>query len=215
MKPQLKAKNLTVKVRPNGSVYVSRGRKLVAYVAPEVFTEGWAKQALAARPKGLHGVIPLKGQGRVGLQTKAKPVPNGIRLRFTLAPLETVKVIHLRLVACLPYQDWRESPYRLGGKTGKIPSKAPSNIRLAEAQSTALSLGPSPVHKDLVLGLTAPRLYTVLQDNRQWTPFLQAFVNRHEPNNPAWSWRKGRKKVFDFTLSFSVPVQQISDGARK
>lgn len=206
MKPQDKAGSLSVKVLPNHSVAIARGRKPVAVLAPEIFTEGWAKQALAPRPQGVYGIVPLKGQGRVGLQTLVKVVKNGIRLRFTLAPLETVKVIHLRLVVGLPYKDWEGSPYKLGGKAGKVPAKAPGNIRMAEAQSTPLTLGPSPVHKGLTFTMKAPGLYSVLQDNRQWTPFLQAFVNRHEPAEPAWEWKKGRKKIFNLMLLFSVPV---------
>lgn len=211
MKPKPKNNGLTVKTRPNSSIDLVLGRKLVAHIAPEIFTEGWAKQALAAHPQGSYGVIPLAGQGKVGLLGSLKIAKNNLRLRFTLMPLETVKAIHLRLVASLPYKNWLESPYKLGGKKGRVPTKPPANIRLAEAQSVPLNLGPSAVHKGLVMGLKAPRLYTVLQDNRQWSPFLQAFVNRHEPAEPAWDWKKGQKKVFDFTLSFSVPIQKIQN----
>jgi hypothetical protein len=199
MKIKPKSKDFTAQVGPNGLVKVTQGRKLVALIAPEIFTEGWAKRSLTARPQGAHGIIPIPGQGWVALQTTVKPVKSGIRLRFTLTPLETVKVIHLRLVMNLPYNDWLNSRYQLGRKAGRIPTKKPANIRLAEAQSTPLTLGPSPLHDGLTLGLKAPKLYTVLQDNRQWTPYLQAFVNRHEPNDPAWEWRQ--KKVFAFTLS--------------
>lgn len=206
MKTQRRAGGLTLKVLSNHSVVILQGRKEIAWIAPEIFTEGWAKQALAARPQGPYGIVPLKGQGRIGLQTAVKPAKGGVRLRFTLTPLETVKAIHLRLVMGLPYKDWQGSSYKLGGKTGKVPTKAPANIRIGEAQSKILTLGPSTVHQGLILRLKAPRLYTVLQDNRQWTPYLQAFVNRHEPAEPAWEWKKGRRKVFDFTLYFSVPI---------
>ena len=208
MKPQPKADKLTVKILPNQSVNLALGQKLVASIAPEVFTEGWAKQALSARPQGRYGTIPV-GKGRVGLQAAAKAAGNSLHLRFILTPLETVKAIHLRLVVSLPYKDWLESPYKLGGKTGRVPTKQPANFRLAEAQSTPLTLGLSPVHGGLTLRMKAPRLYTVLQDNRQWSPFLQAFVNRHEPAEPAWEWKKGRKKIFDFTLSFSLPIHPM------
>lgn len=185
------------------------GRKPVAFIAPEVFTEGWAKQSLLARSEGGHGIIPLAGKGRVGLQTAMKILKNSLRLRFTLIPLETVKAIHLRLVVSFPYKNWLESPYKLGAKSGRVPTKPPANIRLAEAQSTPLTLGPSTTHKGLILRMKAPRLYTVLQDNRQWSPYLQAFVNRHEPAEPAWEWKKGRKKIFSFVLSFSIPIHSM------
>lgn len=209
MKPQPKINNLTVKVLPNQSMNLTLGGKFVGSIAPEVFTEGWAKQSLSARPQGRYGVIPLAGQKKVGLQSSAKVLKNNLHLRFTLAPLEKVKAIHLRLVLSLPYKDWLESPYKLGGKTGRVPTKQPANIRLAEAQSSPLTLGPSTTHQGLVFRLKAPRLYTVLQDNRQWSPYLQAFVNRHEPAEPAWEWKRGRKKVFDFTLSFSLPIHPM------
>ncbi|SRR5579871_2686995 len=213
MKTSPKA-GLVLKVLPNQSVAITLGPKTVAWMAPEIFTEGWAKQSLAVRPQGSYGVVPLKGQGRVGLQTLAKMTKKGVRLRFTLTPLETVKAIHLRLVLGLPYKDWQGSFYQLGAKRGKIPAKAPANIRIAEAQSTPLTLGPSRLPKGLALEMKAPRLYTVLQDNRQWTPTLQAFVNRHEPAEPAWEWKKGRKKVFGFTLSFSVPIRGAAEKPR-
>lgn len=206
MKSKPETKNLNVQINPNGSVNIFEGRKVAALIAPEIFTEGWAKQSLAARPLGLQGIVPLAGQGRVGLQTTAKLVYKGLRLRFTLIPLEKVKVIHLRLVISLPYKNWEKSPYQLGRKTGKVPVNPPVHIRIAEAQSTPLSLGPSPVNKGLSFRLKAPRLYTVLQDNRQWSPYLQAFMNRHEPVEPAWEWKKGRKKVFEFTLFFPMPI---------
>jgi hypothetical protein len=200
-------KSLTVKVNSNGSVHLLQERRTVAMVAPEIFTEGWAKQSLAAHPQGPYGIVPLAGQGRVGLKTVVKAAKTDLHLRFTLTPLETVKAIHLRLVVSLPYKDWLGSPYRLDKTAGRIPAKKPANIRLAEAQSTPLTLGPSST--GLTLGLKAPRLYTVLQDNRQWSPFLQAFVNRHEPAEPAWQWKKDRKKAFNFTLSFPIPVKVI------
>jgi hypothetical protein len=202
MKPQKQIP--VVQVLKNGSVNLKKGGKLIAYIAPEIFTEGWAKNALSDRLKDsrFQVIIPLATGGRVGLQTTVKASPNGLRFRFVLTPLETVKVIHIRLVINLPYNDWQESPYRLGSNTGCIPVKAPANNRLAEAFSASLSLGPSPVHKGLMMRLSPPKLHTVLQDNRQWTPFLHAFVTRNEKSDPAWKWTVGRKKVYGFSLSF-------------
>jgi hypothetical protein len=132
-----------------------------------------------------------------------KSIKSGFRFQFTLTPLETVKVIHIRLVINLPYKDWQVSPYQLGLNLGNIPVPAPANNRLSEADSSVLTLGPSRALKGLVMTLKSPKLHTVLQDNRQWTPFLHAFVTRNEPSDPAWKWPSGRKKVYRFTLSFN------------
>jgi hypothetical protein len=202
MKPASKKNILTTQVLKNGSVNITQGRKLIAYIAPEIFTEGWAKNTVADRLKapGFDGIVALPGGGRIGLQTVVTAGKTGIRFRFAMTPLDAVKVIHIRLVINLPYKDWWENPYTLGKSVGRIPTEAPKNNRLAESQSVPLTLGPSAAHNGLVLRLKAPGLYTVLQDNRQWTPFLHAFVNRHEPNDHAWKWAAGDKKVYGFTL---------------
>jgi hypothetical protein len=90
----------------------------------------------------------------------------------------------------------------LGIHDGIIPVKAPTDNLLAETRTGTLTLGPSPVHKGLALRLSAPKLQIRLQDNRQWTPFLHAFVTGDEKSEPAWKWAAGRKKVYGFTLSF-------------
>jgi hypothetical protein len=199
MDPKIK---IGVQILSNGTVNLYRGRKRVAFITPEIFTEGWAKNVPSARLKAPRrgGVIPLPGQGRLGLKTSATPVRSGFRFRFVLTALEMVKVIHVRLVVNLPYKDWLGCGYRLGRKAGRFPAKTPANNRLAEAQEARLTMGPS---KGVVWGMKAPGLYTVLQDNRQWTPYLHAFVNRHEPNDPAWAWKAGGKKVYAFTLMFT------------
>jgi len=204
MKPMTPNDFLSVLALQNGSVNIQKGRKLIAYIAPEVFTEGWTKNTLngSLQDPRYQGIIPLVDGGRIGLQTTVKSVQNGLRFRFVLTPLETVEVIHIRLVVNLPYKDWQKSPYRLGPHSGIIPVKAPANNRLAETPSGSLTLGPSPIHKGLALRLSTPKLDILLQDNRQWTPFLHAFVTGNEKSDPVWRWQKGRKKIYEFTLSF-------------
>jgi hypothetical protein len=189
----------------NGSVLVRRDGKTIALVTPEIFTEGWAKNALSPRRKarGYHGVVPLAGQDAVGLQTNVVPMQDGTHLRFTLIPLGPVKVIHIRMVVNLPYLQWQGARFRLGVKRGKVPVSVPKNNRLAEAASACLLLGPSSAIGGLSLRMRAPGLHTVLQDNRQWTPFLHAFVTCGEKSDPPWTWKKGRPKTYRFDLSWT------------
>lgn len=203
-KPKLENISLTVHPLTNGTVNIKKGQKLIAFIAPEVFTQGWAKHVPAKSHKvpRIQGLIPLGKCERIGLQTTAKAGKTGIHFRFILTPLETVKVIHIRLVINLPYKDWQNSPYQLGAVKGSIPVPAPTDNRLATAQSSLLTLGPSPALKGMMMHLTSPKLQTVLQDNRQWTPFLHAFMTRNEPSEPVWIWKAGKKKAYDFTLSF-------------
>jgi len=193
----------TVELLKNGTVNLRLGVKLIAFLAPEIFTEGWAKNALSDKPvdKRFNGVIPLVTKGRIGLQTAIQADPSGIHFKFTLVPLQTVKAIHIRLVVNLSYKDWQGCPYQLGSLNGTIPVAAPKDNRLAEAKSGALRLGPSKKLKGLGLRIEAPGLLTVLQDNRQWTPYLHAFVTGGEKADKAWVWRKGQKKVYGFTLT--------------
>jgi hypothetical protein len=193
----------TAKVSPNGSVVLRQGRRLVGFIAPEVFTEGWAKNALNARFKvpGFDGIVVTPSGERIGLLSSVKTVKSGYRFRFTLLPLETLKAIHIRLVVNLPYQDWHGSSYRSGLKKGVLPIPPPKQNRLAQTTSP-LNLGPSKTLKGLGLTLTAPKLLTVLQDNRQWTPYLHAFVTGKEKSVSAWKWMVGQKKVYEFTLTF-------------
>jgi hypothetical protein len=63
MKPQKQIP--VVQVLKNGSVNLKKGGKLIAYIAPEIFTEGWAKNALSDRLKDsrFQGIIPLATGG--------------------------------------------------------------------------------------------------------------------------------------------------------
>ncbi|GEM_PF-2101178 len=240
MKPKTNP-STAVELLKNGTVNLRRGGKLIAFLAPEIFTEGWAKNALSDKlgDQRFNGVIPLVTGGRVpiqpvdprtsgsgakknglptfpfagparglqpkkkwvGLQTSIQADPAGIHFKFTLTPLETVKAIHIRMVVNLPYKDWRGGAYRLGPLKGTIPVPAPKDNRLAEAKSGSLRLGPSKQLKGLGLGMEAPGLLTVLQDNRQWTPYLHAFVTGGEKADKPWVWRKGQKKTYGLTLT--------------
>jgi hypothetical protein len=204
MKPNPVRKGLSLHITKSGPVKISENRKLIAFITPEIFTEGWAKNIPKDRLKapGFQGIIPLVGGGKVGLNTSVKGSHSGIKLRFALTPLINVKVIHIRLVVNLPYKSWQGCPYHLGSKSGRVRIPSLKNDKLDEGQSAPLTLGPSAVHHGLILELKAPGLHTVLQDNRQWTPFLHAFVTRNEPSDPAWHWKAGRIKVYQFSLNF-------------
>lgn len=183
----------------DGTLRLWIGGKKTAFWVPEIFTEGWEKHTLSPKGKetGFDGVVSLPGGVRVGVLHKVTPLRSAFRIRTTLVPLESFRAIHARVVLNLPYKEWQGVPFRLGSKKGLLPKAVSASPRLAEGKG-ALQLGPS---RGFALGLRATALSTVLQDNRQWTPYLHAFVTGREKSDPAWTWRAGEKKVYDLTLT--------------
>ncbi len=202
MKPKTIPRDLTAKVLKGGSVALFYSPKRIAILTPELFTEGWAKNTAKAAPrlKGYQGMVKLP-EGSVGLNTVLKPGWTGLEIHAVLTPFSDVRLIHVRQVVNLPYGDWAGKGFELGNAKGKIPKKSQVSNKIAEAKSKVLRLGP---HSDLdgkTLALKAQGFQIVLQDNRQWTPFLHAFVTRGEASEPAWIWKKGRKKEYRMILS--------------
>lgn len=160
---------------------VLAGPRVLALIAPEAFTEGWAKHTVDAglTDGRFDGLIPLPDGGRIGLQSFVDACPEAkggghppLRLRFVLAALAPTFLLHLRVVVHLPYGDWAGSPYQLGASGGRVPLAPTDSIRIAEEDSAPLVLGPAGSLGGLTLRLEAPGLHTVLQDNRRWTPYL-------------------------------------------
>ena len=211
MKSSRPVQTPTVQILANGSVDIGHAEGLMATVSPEVFAEGWKKHAPVDGPAepGYEGVIPFEGGARIGLSTKVTARGSNLQFRFRLVALETLRAIHVRIVVSLPYEAWQGSPYRWGSQQGPIPGPAPAVNRLAEADSGPLLLGPSAALRGRTLRLDGPGLLAVLQDNRQWTPFLQAFVTHNETTDPAWTWKAGQERTYDFTLSF---LETTKDG---
>lgn len=186
----------------DGRVNLDYGGNRLAFILPEIFTEGWAKHTpmASAKAKGHQGLVILPA-GSIALKTTATPVKGGFQINAVLTPLSTVKVIHIRQVVNLPYGDWAGKGFRLGKSKGPIPVNPGANNKISEEDSASLKLGPHPGLKGKNLKLKAPRLHLVLQDNRQWTPFLHAFVTLNEPSESAWVWKKGEKKQYRMTLT--------------
>ncbi len=193
--------SLTAKVMKDGRVDVFYGLKKLAFILPEIFTEGWAKHKAkaSAKTKGYQGLVILS-TGSIGLKTMVSPVKGGIQILAVLTPLSTVQVIHIRQVINLAYEEWAGKGFRLGANKGVIPVQPQADNKISEGNSQILELGPHPALGGQVLSIKAPRLTTVLQDNRQWTPFLHAFVTRGEVSNPVWTWKKGVKKEYRLVL---------------
>jgi len=193
---------LQAKVMKDGRVNLDYGGNRLAFILPEIFTEGWAKHTPMASPKakGHQGLVILPA-GSIGLKTTATPVKGGFLINAILTPFSTVKVIHIRQVVNLPYGDWAGKGFRLGKQRGQIPVNPEADNKISEGDMANLELGPHPGLKGKSLKLKASRLHLVLQDNRQWSPFLHAFVTRNEPSDSAWSWKKGVKKEFRMTLT--------------
>ncbi len=195
---------LTAKILDEGSAALFYGPKKIAVVTPELFIEGWVKNTARPSPKGKapQGLVKLP-DGLIGLKTTVKFIPKGLEVRVVVMPLSDVKLIHVRQVVNLPYKDWAGKAFEFGKKKGVIPQKTPADIKMAEGKTKALRLGPHPLLGGKTLKIQAPGLHLVLQDNRQWTPFLHAFVTRGEASDPAWVWKKGRKKEYRIVFVFA------------
>ena len=200
MKKVPKTSSFKSKVLKEGSIALFYGSKKIAVITPELFTPGWAKNtAGVTRQKGIQGLVKL-AQGSIGLKTTVRRVKEGVEVLEVLTPLADVEMIHVRQVVNLPYGEWEGKPYELGKKKGIIPIEPPADIKIAGAESKTLKLGPGPLLGGKSLQVKAPGLQMVLQDNRQWTPFLHIFVTRGEASDPAWVWNKGKKKEYRMVL---------------
>jgi len=195
---------LTARIMKDGQVNLTFGRKKLAFILPEIFSEGWAKHTAKAssKVKGQQALVTVP-DGTIGLKTSVKPTKNGIQVSAVLTPLSDVKIIHIRQVVNLRYNDWAGKAFRLGTKQGTIPVKPQADNKISEGKSVRLVLGPQASLGGKSLQIQAPRLQLVLQDNRQWTPFLHAFVTKGEPSEPAWIWKKGVKKEYRMNVTVS------------
>jgi len=194
---------MTARIQGGGEVHLSCGKRKLAFVVPEIFTPGWAKNTprLNRKDRRTQGQAALP-DGTVGLKSAVTAVRDGFRIHMTLTPLSAVQVIHIRVVVNLAYGKWAGVPFSLGSTKAVIPRVPETNNKIGEGDSAVLDLGPNPAFEGRILRMKAPRLHLDLQDNRQWTPYLHAFVTRNEPSDPAWVWKKGVKKDYRFTLSF-------------
>ncbi len=197
-----------------GSVTLTDGNKSVGKITPEVFSEGWRKNVVdeALQSASVDGLIPAGKKGSVGLKTQITLSGETCNFKFKLCPLSPVEVIHVRIVLSLPYGDWTGGEFRLGQQKGIIRAERRADPKISEGKSKVLSLGPS--RQELRIKLRAPGLLMVLQDNRQWTPFLQAFVTGKEPSDRTWKWKKGEEKTYSFSLWVNHGVVQPPKGVQ-
>jgi len=207
MTSKLNLSPLTASMK-KGSVYINDGSKNIAMITPEIFSEGWAKNVVddALDAGAYDGMVPF---GPIGLKTSLASWPAHLKLRFTLTPVKPVEVIHIRVVVNLPYDHWAGANYQLGQQLGVVPREKPANNKIAEGDSSTLTLGSTGDLQGLRIVMEAPGLHTVLQDNRQWTPLLHAFVTRNEPADKPWAWNAGEEKTYEFSLAFTRPVKIV------
>ena len=194
--------SLKARVMVDGGVVLSLGPKKLAFILPEIFSEGWAKNTAKASSKGRQALVTVP-TGTIGLKTHVKPAKNGFQITAVLTPLSDVKIIHIRQVVNMPYNDWAGKSFSLGNTKGTIPVKPSADNKISEGKSVRLVLGPQASLGGKNLQIQTPRLQLVLQDNRQWTPFLHAFVTKGEPSEPAWIWKKGVKKEYRMNVTVS------------
>jgi CubicO group peptidase (beta-lactamase class C family) len=201
---------LSAVVLENGMVAVMDQSNMVASVCPQLFGEGYKGVYFGfgdyRKAGDTHGHFTLPDGTVVDVKNKIDRLPNGLHFHYSFTAPKTFRMSMIRAMVAMPYADWDGAPYQLKDKNGEVPRAPVTDHVITQDSSAPLTLGPASKLEGLTINLDNQGYQLTLQDDRQWTPQLLAYLTHGEPADKTWDWKAGEEKTFDFTLTFNRKV---------
>lgn len=205
-------RRIVVVQRDNGCFGLWEQGKNIGTIEPRIFLSNGQALAMKKDEKGKphDGVARLPDGSSVSVNYSMKCAGSRIHIQYALEPSADIQVQDIRVGILLPYGDWLGDFYQLGDSSGTLPND-PSNQPLAQTVGMPITLGPAHSHYGLCLTVEAPGLQDVLLDNRREGGFLEVGLSQNGGGDKSLDWKKGEKKIFDFTLTFNHPTVPLLD----
>jgi len=154
----------------------------------------------------------LAGGARVDIETRAEPVPGGLKLTYRITPASGANVTGSALSVELPAALWRGAKWTGDDNQGEIPEDFTGRDEAFTAEAASLRLvalrpaGAATNRLGLALRTAEPTSFVCL-DDRKWQDHFTLRVDL--PENP--SEAGGKTRSYTITLGMEGPVKLVFD----